>query len=85
MQVTLRQFVKEFRQLVAQNVANNSMQLGKGQCKDMEEYKRKVGFNEGLEAAGSLADNMLRQLEEQDSQEDLPPMPPMPPAPGGQM
>lgn len=76
MQITLRQFVKEFRNMIGQNAASSSMQLGKGQCKDMEEYKRKVGFIEGLEASGQLAENMLRQIEEQDAQEDLPTMNP---------
>jgi len=75
MQVTLRSFIKDFRTLIQQNVANNAIQMAKGQLKDMEEYKRKVGYNEGLEAAGSLADNMLRQLEEAQDQQDLPPMP----------
>lgn len=76
MQVTLRQFVKELRAVIGQNVMQNAVVMAKGQLKDMEEYKRKVGFNEGLEAAGTLADNMLRQLEERDDEGDLPPMNP---------
>ena len=79
MQLTFRQFVKEFRSLIGQNTANKSIQLGKGQVKDMEEYKRITGWISGMEAAGELADNMLRQLEEQEEQQDLPPMTP----PGG--
>lgn len=75
MDVTIRQFVKEFRNLITQQIGNNSLQLGKGQCKDMEEYKRKVGFNEGLDAASQLADQMYRQLEDQDKEGNLPPMP----------
>jgi hypothetical protein len=78
MQVTIRHFVKEFRNLISQQVGKNSLQIGRGTCKDMEEYKRKVGFNEGMDAAASLADNMLRQLEEADRDDDLPEMPPEP-------
>jgi hypothetical protein len=75
MQVTLRQFVKEFRNLCNQNAGQKSIQLGKGQVADMEEYKRVVGWIAGMEAAGELADNMLRQLEEAaESDSDLPTM-----------
>ena len=75
MQVTLRQFVKEFRNLCNQNAVQKGMQLGKGQAANMEEYKRTVGWIAGMEAAGELAHNMLSQLEEQavDSS-DLPEM-----------
>ena len=76
MQVTVRQFVKEFRNLVAQNAGEKSMALGKGQAPSLEEYKRICGWIAGMEAAGQLADNMLRQLEERDSEGDLPNMPP---------
>lgn len=75
MEISIRQFVKELRNVVNQQVISNSVQIGKGQCKDMEEYKRKVGFNEGLDAAASLAENMFRQLEDRDKDNDLPPMP----------
>jgi hypothetical protein len=74
MQVTLRQFVKEFRNLCAQNAGQKALQLGKGQCKDLEEYKKITGWIAGVEAAGELADQMLRQLEEQDEKSDLPQM-----------
>lgn len=74
MQVTLRQFVKNFKQIIANEGVNRSIQLGKGQAKDMEEYKRGVGRIEGMEIAASLADNMLRQLEEDEEGQDLPPM-----------
>jgi len=75
MQVTIRQFIKDFRQLISQQVGQNSLQIGKGTCASMEEYKRKVGFNEGLGAAAELADQMLRQLEESERDDGLPQMP----------
>jgi hypothetical protein len=78
MEISIRQFVKELRNVVNQQVVSNSVQIGKGTCKDMEEYKRKVGFNEGLDAAASLAESMYRQLEDRDKDSDLPPMPPAP-------
>lgn len=75
MQVTLKQFVRNFQQACAQAGVERSIQLGKGQCKDLEEYKRSVGFIAGIDAASSLADQMLRQIEEADAGGDLPPMP----------
>ena len=75
MQITIRQFVKNFRQLIDQQIGSNSLQLGKGQCKNFEEYKRKVGFNDGLAAAADLADKMLQKLDEADRDNDLPTMP----------
>lgn len=74
MQVTLKQFVKNFQIACEQAGINRSVQLGKGQCKDFEEYKRVTGFIAGLDAASQLADQMLRQLEEADEGENLPPM-----------
>ena len=82
MQVTLRQFVKDFRNLVGQQAANRALQLGKGQLKDMEEYKRVVGWIAGIEAAADLADQMLRQMEEAERDQDLPTMQPQ--AAGGE-
>lgn len=74
MQVTLRQFVKDFRNACAQHGAQRSLQLGKGQCKDFEEYKKITGFIAGVEAAGDLANELLRQIEEADENESLPEM-----------
>lgn len=76
MQVTIRQFVKDFRGLINQQVGTNSLKIGKGQCASLEDYKRQCGFNDGLNAAAELADNMLRQLEEAERDQDLPEMPP---------
>lgn len=76
MQVTLRQFVKDFRNIVGQEAANKSLQLGKGQCKDHEEYKRIVGWIAGLEAGAEIADKMLRQMEEAQEEGHLPTMDP---------
>jgi hypothetical protein len=64
MQVTIRQFVKDFKQACIQHSQQRALQLGKGQCKDIEEYKRHTGYIAGIEAAADLADQMLRQLEE---------------------
>lgn len=74
MVMTIRQFVKNYRQLVEQQIASNSMVIGKGTCKDMEEYKRKVGFNDGLSAGAELATRMLTQMEEAEEGGDLPEM-----------
>ena len=76
MQVTIRQFVKNFRQVVSNEAAGKSLQLGKGQCATIEEYKRITGLIAGLEAAGELADRMMRQMEEADADEGLPTMDP---------
>jgi len=74
MQVTLRQFVRDLKHIIAQNGGQLSLKLGKGQCPDFPEYKRQVGFISGLEAAGELAEKMLTQIEEADVQGDLPEM-----------
>lgn len=64
--VTTRQFVKDLRNIIMQAVGNNSLQLGKGQCADFAEYKRKVGVIAGMEAASEMADQLLRKIEDQD-------------------
>jgi hypothetical protein len=65
--VTIRKFVKDFNVIVFQNTAQKAVQLGKGQCPNMEEYKKVVGWISGMEAAAELAKAMLTQLEEIDS------------------
>lgn len=78
MQVTLRQFVKELQHIIQQQAITNSIQLGKGQCASLEEYKQKVGFIRGLEAASDMAGNMVQQLEDQarEADKELPDMEP---------
>lgn len=74
MQVTIRQFVKDLQNGLNQAIVQKSVQLGKGQCADHAEYMRNVGIIAGYDGAATLADSMLRQLEEADRNEDLPPM-----------
>lgn len=74
MQMTIRGFVRNFQELVEQQITRNSVQIGKGQCANFEEYKRKVGFNDGLHAANALADEMLKKMEESSDDKDLPTM-----------
>ncbi len=74
MQVTIREFVKNFKVLIDQQVASNSMSIASGSIPDMEKYHRRVGQNEGLKAAVGLADDMLRQLEDAERDQDLPEM-----------
>lgn len=83
MQVTIRQFIKDFRQACGQHTIQRAIQLGKGQCKDFEEYKKHTGYIQGVEAAADLADQMLRQIEEAERDQDLPQMPDATPAKGG--
>ena len=70
MQVTLRQFVKDFQQGLQQAAFTEAAKLGKGQCKDFEEYKKITGIIAGYDRAGSLAAQMLESLEETDSDGD---------------
>ena len=70
MQVTLRQFVKDFQQGLQQAAFNEAAKLGKGQCKDFEEYKKLTGIIAGYDRAGSLAAQMMESLEETDSDGD---------------
>lgn len=74
--MNLRKFVKDLQATLGQAAAQRSLQLGKGQCKDMQEYKRAVGFIEGLNGAGDIAEQMLRAIEDHEREGDLPEMPP---------
>lgn len=74
MQMTIRGFVRNFQELIQTQITRNSVQIGKGQCASFEEYKRKVGFNDGLNAANALADEMLKKMEESGDDKDLPTM-----------
>ena len=76
MQVTIRQFVRTLQEGLAQAAQQRSLQLGKGQCKNMEEYKRAVGHIDGLNGAGVMAESMMRQLEDAEANDGLPEMPP---------
>lgn len=77
MQLTLRRFVKDFRTALSNAAMNKSIQLGKGQCGSLEEYKKTVGYIAGLEAGGEIAEQMLRSIEDASSVADneLPEMP----------
>jgi len=78
MVLTLRQFVRDLQNALGQASGQRSLQLGKGSCKDFEEYKKITGMIAGLEAAGNIADQMLRQVEDaaRESDGELPEMPP---------
>jgi len=82
-QITLRSFVKDLQNALNQAAAQRSLQLGKGQITDMEEYKRVVGYIAGLEGAGQVAEQMLRSIEDQlrEGEGQLPEMPPIEPPP----
>jgi len=77
MQLTLRTFVKDLQAALSNASVNKSLQLGKGQCATIEDYKKSVGFISGLDAASQLADQMLRGIEDtaRDGDNELPTMP----------
>jgi len=77
-QISLRQFVKDMQTGLNQMAVSASAQLGKGQCANFEEYKSKVGFIKGLEAAAQMADQMVRAYEDaaREGKDDLPEMTP---------
>jgi hypothetical protein len=72
-----RKFVREFQNQLSINANQKSAQLAKGQCATLEQYKQQVGYIAGLEAAGGLAESLLRQIEdaERESGDSLPEMP----------
>lgn len=75
MQVSLRQFVEDFQQGLQRAAFAEAAKLGKGQCKDFEEYKKITGIIAGYDRAGSLAAEMLKATEAPDSDDgDLPEM-----------
>ena len=63
MSIEVKRFVNAFENSIQQFCLQRSLKLGKGQCKDMEEYKLHVGEIRGLEAAVGLAKDMLRKME----------------------
>ena len=77
MKTTLRRYVKDLRTALNNAAVNKSLQLGKGQCATIEDYKKTVGYISGLEAAGEVAEQMLRGIEDasRDADSDLPEMP----------
>lgn len=74
MQVTLRQFVKDLQDGLQRAAFNEAVKLGKGQCKDFEEYKKSTGIIAGYDRAGSLAGQMLQSLEDDSDGDGLPEM-----------
>ena len=72
--MTLDEFARQYKHVVAKAVMDNTLNIAKGSIKDMEEYNRKVGRNEGLGAAQQLMDDMLKQLREDADGSDLPEM-----------
>jgi hypothetical protein len=70
MQVSLRQFVEDFQKGLQQAAFTEAAKLGKGQCKDFEEYKKITGIIAGYDRAGSLASQMLKATEEPDDEGD---------------
>lgn len=77
----IRQFVRDLQNALGQQSLNKSLQLGKGQCASMEQYKHTSGYIAGLDAAADIADKMLRAVEDAERQQNLPPMPNDPPEP----
>lgn len=77
MQLTLRTFVKDLQTALNNASIEKSIQLGKGQCATIEDYKKTVGFIAGLGAAAQVAEEMLRKVEDiqRDGDNDLPEMP----------
>ena len=61
-QTTLRRFVQDLRTTLNNAAGEKSLQLGKGQCATIEDYKKTVGFIAGLTAAGDLAVQRLRKV-----------------------
>lgn len=74
-QTTVSRFVNDLDRAVQQASGSQALTLLKGQCANMEEYKRKVGFSEGMTACVDLARQMLRQMEINEEDKGLPEMP----------
>lgn len=60
---TVARFVNDLDRLVQQAVLKEGLKLAKGQCQNMEEYKRHVGRCEGMAEAVNMGREMLRQME----------------------
>lgn len=66
----IRQFVSELKKALQQQQVNKSLQLGKGQCATIEDYKKIVGYIAGLDGACVIADKMLSQLDDAQREAD---------------
>jgi hypothetical protein len=65
-QTVLEQFVKDFQQGLQQAAFNEAAKLGKGHCKNFEEYKKITGIIAGYDRAGTLASQMLKAMKDAD-------------------
>lgn len=63
MSIEIKRFVSALDQAIQQQMVNESIKLGKGQCKDHEEYKKITGRIQGMDASISVAREMLRKIE----------------------
>ena len=74
MQMTIRQFIKNYADVINQHKLELAVKLAKGQIGSMEQYNRAVGRSEGLDQSVQVMRDMMSQLEEADQDSDLPEM-----------
>lgn len=72
--LTIRAFVRNGEQVVAQTKVNMALKLARGSTTDMSDYNRQVGRIEGMEQCVGLFKDMLNQMEEAERNADLPEM-----------
>ena len=72
--LSIRAFVRNAEQVVAQTKVNMALKLQKGATQTMEQYNREVGRAEGMDQTIGLLKDMLGQIEEAERQQDLPEM-----------
>jgi hypothetical protein len=73
--ITVRKFLNDLSQVVAQTSVNQSVSLANGSCPNMEQYHRRCGRIEGMGEVLKLAREMLGQLESATDNDRLPEMP----------
>ena len=74
MQMTIRKFMNNFKQVVDQQKVNMALKLANGSTVNMEQYNRQVGRMEGLDQAVALFKDMVGQMEDAQRDDDLPEM-----------
>lgn len=72
--ITLSDFANRFEEAVNGAALQNSVKIAKGSIKNMKEYNRGVGRNEGLYASLNLMKDMLKKMQSDDDGSDLPEM-----------
>jgi len=67
--VIVRQFVSDLRTIVGREQLHMAVELAKGTCGTVEDYKKRCGFISGMERALQLAEELTKKLDGDETEE----------------